>query len=305
MEADPITPPSQVFFSPFIGQTRTASGVSSAFPSDGTIPSDKKMWQPRVGFAYDPGGNGRGVIRGTAGLYYARIPGLNLASSRSTNGSVGMTYFRNSALTGVLGPVPGFGSLLPDSVAASSVFFPDVVVFDKNFQNPRTLNVTVAYERQLGADFGLLLSYTHARTDHLTRFINRNDAAFGSPWSAGLPPGGTNGIATLTTVESSAKSRYNGFTIGLKRVLDPNFQFQVNYTLSFDKSDDDNERDPFTLRYAQANKLAPEFNWSDRDQRHRFNGWALVKLPAGFYMDNRVSVYSAQPVSEACGAGNV
>jgi len=61
-----------------------------------------------------------------------------------------------------------------------------------------------------------------------------------------------NGIFTLTTVESSAKSNYNGITIGLKRVLDPNFQFQVNYTLSYDKSDDDNERDPFTFRYAQA-----------------------------------------------------
>jgi len=186
-------------------------------------------------------------------------------------------------------------------VPASSVFFPDVFVFDKNFQNPRTLNVTVAYERQLAADLGLLVSYTHARTDHLTRFINRNDAVFGSPWSSGLPPGGTNGITTLTTVESSAKSRYNGVTIALKRVLDPHFQFQLNYTLSFDKSDDDNERDPFTFRYAKANDLGPEYNWSDRDQRHRFNGWALVRLPGDIFMDHRVSYYSAQPISASCG----
>ncbi|HZE94962.1 MAG TPA: hypothetical protein VEZ49_09650, partial [Gemmatimonadales bacterium] len=241
------------------------------------------------------------VFRANAGVYYARIPGLNLASTRSTNGSNGLTYFRNSALTGVLGPVPGFGNLLPDSVPQNSVFFPDVFVFDKNFQNPRTLNITLAYERQLSSDLGLLLSYTHARTDHLTRFINRNDSSFASPWSSGLPPAGINGISTLTTVESSAKSRYHGFTIGLKRVLDPNFQFQINYTLSFDKSDDDNERDPFTFRYAHANDLAPEYNWSDRDQRHRVNAWALVRLPAGLYMNNRVSYYSAQPISASCG----
>jgi len=301
LEPDPITPPSQVFFAPFIGKTVTNSTGTYAFPSDGTIPSDKKMWQPRLGIAFDPQGNGRQVFRANAGLYYARIPGLNLASTRSTNGSNGLTYFRNSALTGVLGPVPGFGNLLPDAVPASSVFFPDVFVFDKNFQNPRTLNVTLAYERQLGADLGLLLSYTYARTDHLTRFINRNDPVFGSPWSSGLPPAGSNGITTLTTVESSAFSRYNGYTIGLKRVLDPNFQFQLNYTLSFDKSDDDNERDPFTFRYAQANNLGPEYNWSDRDQRHRFNGWALVKLPGDVFLDNRVSWYSAQPISASCG----
>jgi hypothetical protein len=305
IQPDPITPPSQVFFAPFIGQTVTNAKGTFAFPSDGTIPSDKAMWQPRFGFAYDPGGDGRQVIRGNAGLFYARIPGLNLASSRSTNGSNGLTYFRNSFLTGVLGPVPGFGNLLPDSVAQSSVFFPDVFVFDKNFRNPRTFNATLAYERQIGPDLGLLLSYTHARTDQLTRFINRNDTVFASPWSAGLPPGGTNGITTLTVVESSAKSRYNGFTIGLRRVLDPNFQFQVNYTLSFDKSDDDNERDPFTFRYARPNNLAPEYNWSDRDQRHRVNAWALIKLPGDVFMNNRVSYYSAQPVSEQCGAGNV
>jgi len=62
-------------------------------------------------------------------------------------------------------------------------------------------------------------------------------------------------LNTLTTVEASAKSRYNGITVGLKRVLDPNFQFQLNYTVSFDKADDDNERDPFTFRYAQADSL--------------------------------------------------
>ena len=105
-------------------------------------------------------------------------------------------------------------------------------------------------------------------------------------------------------MESSAKSRYNGVTVGLRRVLDPNLQFDVNYTLSFDKSDDDNERDPFTLRYAQADSLNKEYNWSDRDQRHRLNGWFLAKV-AGFFVNNRVSYYSAQPASEQCGAGNV
>src|SRR5437763_16728064 len=91
------------------------------------------------------------------------------------------------------------------------------------------------------------ISYTLARTDHLTRFINRNDPIFGSPFGSGPA-----GIGTLFSVESSAKSRYNAVTVGVKRVLDPNFQFDLNYTLSFDKSDDDNERDPFTFRYAQV-----------------------------------------------------
>ncbi len=75
----------------------------------------------------------------------------------------------------------------------------------------------------------------------------------------------------------------------------------MNYTLSFDKSDDDNERDPFTIRHARPDNLAPEYNWSDRDQRHRFNAWLLTTLPADVVLNSRVSFYSAQPHSVSCG----
>jgi len=74
------------------------------------------------------------------------------------------------------------------------------------------------------------------------------------------------------------------------------YQFQWNYTLSRDLSDDDNERDPFTFRYARADNLGPEYNYSDRDQRHRFNAW-LLKSIGGFEINNRVTARSAQPKS--------
>ena len=293
IEPDPITPPSQVYFARWIDSTVTNARGSFTFPSDGTIPSDKKMWQPRLGIAWDPNADGRQVLRFNAGIYYARIPGLNLASARSTNGSLGQTRF-GSNVFGL--PVPAYDSLLPPTTGTP--FVPDVYVFDRNFQNPRTINLTVGYERQVANDLSASISYTHARGDHLTRFINRNDAAFGNPFG-GFASGGPFDIGTLWTVESSAKSRYNGVTVGLRRVLDPRLQFDVNYTLSFDKSDDDNERDPFTLRYAKVDSLGREYNWSDRDQRHRVNGWMLAKV-YGFYFNNRVSYYSAQPASETC-----
>ena len=301
IEPDPITPPSQVFFKDLIGKTVTNAKGTFTFPSDGTIPSDKKMFQPRFGFAWDVSGNGLTVVRASTGLYYARIPGLNLASTRSTNGSIGQTIFRNSALTGILGPPPAYGQLLP--APAGTPFRPDVFVFDKNFRNPRTWSSTVGFEHALGGDAasGVIgeISATYATTDFLTRFVNRNDAVFGSPFSDAL--GGGNGVGTLTVVESSAKSRYAGVTLGLKRVAEASpVQFQANYTLSFDKADDDNERDPFSFRYVRADRLDREYNWSDRDQRHRFNGWLLTRLPGLFYLNNRVSAYSAQPTSEGC-----
>jgi hypothetical protein len=299
IEPAPITPASEVFFAPFIGQTVTNATGTYAFPSNGEIPSDWKMFQPRFGFAWDVAGNGRSVVRASAGLYYARIPGLNLASTRSTNGSIGQTLFRNSELTGILGAPPAYGELLPTPSGAP--FQPGVFVFDQNFQNPRTFSATAGFDREVAPGLALSLSYTHARTDHLTRFIDRNDAVFGKPWATGLGTDGSNGVGTLTVVESSAKSRYNGVTLGARRTLNRNLQFQANYTLSWDKADDDNERDPFSFRYAKANDLTPEYNWSDRDQRHRLNLWLLARLPGDLYLNNRVSAYSAQPTSEKCG----
>jgi len=296
IQPDPITPPSQVFYAPFIGQTVTNATGTYAFPSDGTIPSDKKMIQPRLGIAWDVKGDGREVVRSSAGIYHARIPGLNLASARSTNGSIGQTMFRNSALIGVLGAPPAYDQLLP--APTGTPFFPDVFVFDKNFRNPRTMSASLGYERQIMTGTSAMVSYTFAKTDFLTRFINRNDAVFGSPWSTGLPSG--NGISTLTTVESSAKSQYQGVTLGVAALANPDFQYQVNYTLSKDESDDDNERDPFKFFYARANRLDREYGYSERDQRHRLNAWLMRKLPWQIYANNRFTYTSPQPRSEVC-----
>ena len=296
IQPDVITPASEVFFAPFIGKTVTNATGTYQFPSDGTIPSFKKMIQPRVGLAWDVNGDARQVLRASAGIYYARIPGLNLAGTRSTNGSRGQTLFRNSSLIPVLGRPPAYGELLPSP--SGGPFRPGVTVVDKDFQNPRTLSASMSYEREVATGVTMSLDYTFAKTDHLTRFVDRNDAVFGSPWSTGLPGG--NGLGGLTTVESSAKSQYHGFTVGLKGAPSQKLQYQLNYTLSFDKADDDNERDPFSFRYVTAANLVPEYNWSDRDQRHRINAWLLAQIPGSIHLNNRVSYYSAQPTSEKC-----
>lgn len=44
------------------------------------IPDSQNQWGPRLGFAYDPKGDGKTVIRAFTGLYYARTPLLGLAA---------------------------------------------------------------------------------------------------------------------------------------------------------------------------------------------------------------------------------
>jgi hypothetical protein len=274
IEPDPITPPATVFFQPFIGQTLGGH----AFPSDGTIPSDWTMFQPRLGVAYDVHGNGRDVLRASAGLYSPRTPGLDFASTRTSNGSVGQTIFDASFLNSPTHTPPVYGGPLPAPTTGVPIS-PGVFVTDKNFKNPRTVAFNAAWEHALSPTFAMSLSYSFAHTSNLDRFIDRNDPVYGSPFAhfGGNPA--NNGIGVLTTLESTAKSQYHGFTLGLRGSPTRRIDLQANYTLSWDKADDDNERDPFSFRYAQADSLQREYNWSDRDQRHRFNAWVLAHLP--------------------------
>jgi hypothetical protein len=291
IQPDPITPPDEVFYAGFIGKT----SQGQEFPSDGTMPSDKSMWQPRLGITWDPTKDGKTVVRANAGIYNARVAGLSFASTRSTNGSRGQTIFRNSSLTGILGEVPAYPNLVPTS-SVGTPFRPDIYVTAKNFQNPKTTAASVGVEREVFKDYGFLVKYNYAKTTHLTRFINRNDALLGSPWTSGLN-GGPNGVSTLTTVESSAKSEYNGITFGINKRWSHNYQFQINYTLSWDRSDDDNERDPFTFRYAKVTDLGAEWGYSDRDQRHRLNSIFIWKGPGDVNFNFRYAYRSAQPKS--------
>ena len=306
IEPDPITPPDQVFFSKFIGQTRNGQ----EFPSDGTIPTDYKQWQPRLGIAWDPQRDGRMVVRGTYGIYYARVPGLNLASTRSTNGSIGQSVFTTSFLhsIGATPAVPAYPNLIPQSQIGNP-FQPDVYVFDKNFENPRTTAVSFGVDREVMTDMALSFKYNYAKGEHISRFVNRNDpllGKFGSGnclWDTGLPSGsgigcGIAGLPTgLMTVESTGKSKYWGLTFGINKRFSHTFGFQAYYTYSKDRSDDDNERDPFTINYAKITDLAAEYGYSNRDQRHRLNSWFVWNAPLGVDVNARYSYRSHQPKS--------
>ena len=288
VEPDPITAPGDVFFSKFIGKP--------GFPSNGTIPSSMKQFQPRLGIVWDPSKKGRMVVRLGGGIYYARTPGLDFASTRSTNGSVGQTIYYDSTFNGFGATPPSYTQLIPNAGSVNPDH-PQVYVTDKNFTNPRTYTWALNIEHALTSDLKLMTGFTWSKTVHAARFVNRNDPVFGSPWSTGLGADGKNGTGDLTTLESSAKSLYRGLTIGLQKQFTRGFQFNMNYQLSEDLADDDNERDPFSYRYAVANNFKPDYGFSDRNERHRFNMFGFYQGPWGIEFSPLISFHSPQPKS--------
>lgn len=286
-QPDPINAPQDTRFGQFLNDPR--------FPSDGTIPDFTDGWQPRLGLAWSPGKDNKTAIRLGAGIYYARIPGLVLAGPRNTDGVIAGNIFFANFLCPTVAVCPQYPGIVP--TAGFTPFNPGIAVFERNFKNPRTIQYSASVERELVKNLNLLVAYNYAKSTRLTRFVNRNDPRLYGGVAIFERPNGS-GVGEIRSTESSARSLYQGLTFALTKRFSNYFQFQANYLLSFDKSDDDNERDPFSFRYADPTNLDAEYNWSDRDQRHRFNAFATFVLPYEITLAPIVQYRSAQPTSE-------
>ncbi len=295
-QPDPINDPSATRYGQFLNDPR--------FPSDGTIPDFTDGWSPRFALSWSPGGDGKTAVRLGAGVYYARIPGLVVAGPRNTDGAIaGNIFFANflcqpddDVVLGGGGPngCPQYPGIVPTQ--GFNPFNPGIAVFERNFKNPRTVQYSASVEREIAKNTSVLVAYNYAKSTRLTRFVNRGDGRLYGGTSPFERANGS-GIGEIRSTESSARSLYQGLTFTLNRRFADRFQFQANYLLSWDKSDDDNERDPFTFRYVDPRNLTPEYGYSDRDQRHRFNAFATFLLPYDINVSPIVQYRSAQPTS--------
>ncbi len=297
---DPVVPPAQTAYGIFLNDPR--------FPSDGTLHSDKRMFQPRLGFAWDIAGNGRSVLRGSWGIYNARQNMLTQVGSITTNGVQQQTIFLNTPIisSGVPGPVwpglvtPSAGSCSTRNFAPGPFknpfpCFSGVRVFSRDYRNPRIYTSNIGFEQELASNFSIYFDFTHAKGVYLTRFLDysRKLAADGVPIFGDY-------LGETLVASANGKSLYRGFTAGIRKRFSRNFQFESNYTFAKDLDDDSNERDPFQDRAFDFNNLQLDYALSDRDIRHRFNFYANVNLPAGLEFSPRVQARTAQPKSPNC-----
>lgn len=285
---DPVVPPADTAYGLFLSDPR--------FPSDGTLHNATNMWQPRVGFAWDIGGNGRSVLRGSYGIYYARQNMLTQVGSITTNGVQQQTIFLNTPIIsfGVPGPVwPGLVTPTAGTCAAGGrtnpfPCFSGVRVFSRDYENPRIYTTNVAFEQELAERLSIYFDFTHAKGVHLTRFLDYARTGFFAPF-----------LGETMVASSVGKSVYRGFTVGVRKRYSHGFQLEGNYVLAKDEDDDSNERDPFTDRAFNFNNLQQDYALSDRDIRHKFNFYMNAEIPAGFELNTRVQARTAQPRSAA------
>ena len=266
------------------------------------IPNDLKMWQPRLGLAWNADESARTVVRVAAGMYDARTPanlfqrvftdnGFTTLAVDSRTDPIVLTFVsRNQALT----TLPA-GMRVP----AQRIFG-----FDPDFINPRTLQAALTLERELGRGLSASAGYIHAKTTHLQRRLDRNlgqptyDAA-GTPIYPATRP--NTAFAQIEVNESTARSQYDALVLTASRRGGRLFT-QANYTLGFNKDDDSNERNFSREVTLDVFNPGAEYTWSKQDVRHSLNVSSVVNLPGGMTAGAILLTRSGVPYTAVIGS---
>jgi len=220
--------------------------VNPLAPQTADSPSDTNNWGPRFGFAYDVFGDGTTSIRGGWGIYYGRIINSTIYNALLNTGvSAGQLQYNFTSTQG--GPI--FPQIINPATPPTGTIKPAIVYFDKNFQQPQIQQIDFIFERQLGWNTTLSLSYLGSLGRELPDFVDANltttpttikyaviDPNHAGPIQTATLTGllfnsrPNANFGAMTDIFSGVNSLYNAFAVQVNHNMSHNMQFSANYT---------------------------------------------------------------------------
>jgi hypothetical protein len=280
--------------------------IASLF-GKGTAPSpkDTNNIAPRVGFAWDVGGNGRTVVRGGAGIYYDNTidnlrlferadlgpPGAELFlvgadlhspvfpggdGSFSSNPASASGFLTLAQALAIVGPARqnieanAFNCTLPTSIECfESISGP---LFSTEFQIPYSIQYAVGVQQELPGKmlFQGDFNYRHGLHEVLVYDINKIFDDLTGPRSS-FPN-------SVPYADSSGNSTYIAGLFRLDRRFANGFQMTASYALSRFKAFGGDALG-LGATVTDLNNFRPEFGPAGLDRTHRFVVSAIYDLP--------------------------
>jgi outer membrane receptor protein involved in Fe transport len=241
---------------------RVGAGVDKVYKEN------NKNYQPRVGIAWDPFGDGKTSVR-VAYALLADQPVTNVVTPLTSNPPLatpltftGAVTFTNALL------VAGTAGLAPANV-------------DANFDNAYVQSWNLNIQREVGRDLAVSVGYFGTKGTHLRISRNINQPINGvRPFtnvasSSDIRPGAA--LNNIVQIEGSGNSSYNALWLTGTKRLSRGLQFNASYTWS--KSIDYNSLNSQGVVIQDSYNVRDSRGLSDYDARHRFVFSGLYELP--------------------------
>jgi hypothetical protein len=300
-----------------------------------------KEFQPRVGFAWDPTGSGKMVIRGGYGIARDQIfQNLTLFALQQTQPTIYQTII-DLADTGRPGscagqPLCGFRFGI-DPLPAPAPGIVQIAngatgrINDPHMTDPWAQQTSIGWAWQFSPTASISADYYHILGTHEPRVLNINpvigavcDASF--PGANPADPRCVNGAGTrlmdaafaasglgigrlsqIYDYATNGRSQYDALNVQIQKRMSRHFTGQASYVLS--RSASWGGLPSASYRGSNATAITPEveflpneFGLTPMDERHRFTLSGVVQLPGGFELAPLVQVASARPFEFRAGS---
>ncbi|HKQ74561.1 MAG TPA: carboxypeptidase regulatory-like domain-containing protein [Blastocatellia bacterium] len=238
---------------------RLGSGVDPIYDQG------SKNFQPRVGFAWDPFGNGKTSVRGGYAV---------LADQPVTNVVTGL-----AANPPLASPMTFTGAIRFDNantVAQAAGLAPASI--DPNFDNAYVQSYNLNVQREITPTLGVMVGYFGSKSTHLRISRNLNPILDQLTRARRF-----SGFGNITEITGAGNANYNALWITGNKRLGRGLQFNASYTLS--RSIDYNSLNTQGVIVQDSFNLRGNRGLSDFDARNRFVVNWIYELP---FKGNRI-----------------